>query len=431
MSIKRWMNIAALRLANNGFGVSSTTHSLLPVFGGRITTPKATHSTKVRQENEQHAQEAPLLIKKAAPLPHLYHLGSAAQDKKAQLISACPKKNDATHSLYDKRVYRQHVMNDAVFTKGSNLHDLDVLCHQIGQAIDNTPGLAGVIVQPELAGVDHLVLSQALSLVFAGQKSPAASAARGLACLRNLNLLEQIRHPTDFQAAIKSNYPSSMQCDGPPRLEDVWKMPESMDGWANEVNSAVEACFNQFQSSGVGNDANVDSDSDSDTASIATAHYDARLSIDTSSGESDITIVAGPQSDADDCKGGTLIPCPAVGDPMFHGVYTDEDYANAWRIAQQLELTPTGFNILKRITVRPATTADLNGSIVRHDDAALHIFLKGSREKMKEVQAKKWNMRIKPDPRSIYQYVNSVRLKEQTLLDKGLLAIQDHLRQSE
>ena len=60
-------------------------------------------------------------------------------------------------------------MNDAVFNKGSKLHDVDVLCHQIGQAIDDTSDQAGVIVQPELAGVD-LGIARDLREVTADQR---------------------------------------------------------------------------------------------------------------------------------------------------------------------------------------------------------------------------------------------------------------------
>jgi hypothetical protein len=144
--------------------------------------------------------------------------------------------------------------------------------------------------------------------------------------------------------------------------------------------------------------------------------------------------------------------CPNLGfGPGFTLAHADASYDHAdfdcaWRLAQALGGTPTGFQLLKKIT-RPLPD-DIHVSVKRFNDEMLHVFLDGTRALANEDRAA--GRPIRSDPYAVFHHI-SQRLRAgggadeapafpgrgnapvgptMSLLEKGLLTVKDYLDQS-
>jgi hypothetical protein len=157
------------------------------------------------------------------------------------------------------------------------------------------------------------------------------------------------------------------------------------------------------------------------------------------------------------------VDCPDIGcgwelnNPHDETWYDQEDFDAAWRLAQALASTPVGFDLLKKMTVTgksPSATPP-HPTIIRHDDAMLHVYLDATREMANEAK-KAGDRTFRADPNSVYYQLHQnlvaqgapadalARCKDNgslgtapdgtaitaTLLEKGLIAARDYLRQS-
>lgn len=97
--------------------------------------------------------------------------------------------------------------------------------------------------------------------------------------------------------------------------------------------------------------------------------------------------------------------------------FTQQDVANAWRLAIELEgAGEAGFNLLKHLMNTPAAPGHaLHPTVGRQRDSLLHTYLQTAREKVQETQrlgetlnpARAINNRLMPDPLSIHHHVNN------------------------
>jgi hypothetical protein len=152
------------------------------------------------------------------------------------------------------------------------------------------------------------------------------------------------------------------------------------------------------------------------------------------------------------------VECPnlAIADgtaPHANATYDNEDLDCAWRLAQVLGSTPAGFDLLNKITVtQPA--ANVHPSVAQHDSEMLHVYLDGTRELVLEAKKATPPVRVANHPNAIDRELtqalrrgnnnadvanpgqNGAAIPELaapnnlTVLQKGLIALKDHLTQS-
>lgn len=101
--------------------------------------------------------------------------------------------------------------------------------------------------------------------------------------------------------------------------------------------------------------------------------------------------------------------------------FTNQELDCAWRIAQALEKTPIGFAALKRIAQPMYGNRQVHASVQAHDDTMLHVYLRASHEKHRLAK------NIPSHPEGIF---GKVQDPPASLVDKSLLAVQNHLAQS-
>jgi hypothetical protein len=111
------------------------------------------------------------------------------------------------------------------------------------------------------------------------------------------------------------------------------------------------------------------------------------------------------------------VPVPAANvqpQPPGGGAFNQQDVANAWRLAIELERSgEAGFNLLKHLMVAPA--AGGHPTVARQRDALLHTYLQAAREKASETfqlgeplaGARATRNILMPDPRSIHEHINT------------------------
>jgi hypothetical protein len=110
--------------------------------------------------------------------------------------------------------------------------------------------------------------------------------------------------------------------------------------------------------------------------------------------------------------------CPNVGTendlPVRHATaaYDQTDFDCAWRIAQVLGSTTDGFEMLKRITVRPNPPNPTHESALKHDDDMLRVYLQATREmRNQELQANPHAV-IVNDPHQVYHKLDRIALQQ-------------------
>lgn len=117
-----------------------------------------------------------------------------------------------------------------------------------------------------------------------------------------------------------------------------------------------------------------------------------------------------------DLRKNILVPEAALPDG-----FTNRELDCAWRIAQALEKTPIGFAALKRIAQPMYGNRNVHASVQGHDDTMLHVYLRASHEKHRLAK------NIPSHPGGIF---GKVQDPPTSLVDKSLLAVQNHLAQS-
>jgi hypothetical protein len=327
------MNLASQR----GLGISSTTTSLIPELDTRTKTPEARNRSEVgRHANAALGGDS----KKLAQPPKPQHLGSAGTH--AKLVSDSKKK--FTSSL-DAKTYRRLIDSGHYFDNLSDAHDslLETALGRVRLALPVDPNRP-----EEMQGTDLAVLVQVLGEVAKTVPNKVQDVVRGLACLRNIDLLDSIRNPANTTTAV----------------------------------------INQN---------------------------------------------------------------PRVACPSDDGGFEQADLDCAWRLAQTLAKTPDGFDLLRKLTVS-TQPADLHKTVTWHDDGMLHVFLDATREMAKEAKlANQTDQPVVHDPDAVYDQIRKKMIaghatEEQlanpgqnmtrtvgnlTLLEKGVLALQDRLKRSE
>lgn len=313
-------------LVQRGWGISSTTTSWTP-FDSKTKTPEAKNAPQALRENETHPE---MPAKKIAPPPTWSSTGNQI---KQDLLDQQIKKNGVVAKLKNPNAHLDLLKNKKYFPQGkANQYDVATFTAQL-EVVKRQLAAQGSKVPEQIVGSDMMVLTQAIALACKGSENPIAEGARGLACLRNLNLLDGIRNP---------------QAEAP---------QENLDP-----------------------------------------------------------------------------PCPNVG--VGRNLHEDakfdrKDVACAWRIAQMLEMTPSGFATLKAIT-RPSAAPDhpVSPTVAKHDEIMLHVYLQGGREKIKEAAMQRNPVHLEADPFSLQAYLDGVDEGSKTLLDKGLGAVREHLNLS-
>ncbi len=101
--------------------------------------------------------------------------------------------------------------------------------------------------------------------------------------------------------------------------------------------------------------------------------------------------------------------------------FNEDEFACAWRIAQALEKTPTGFACLKKIAVPAHGEQAVHESVTSEDDKMLHVYMTAVREKAREDRL------LPVYPQGVFSEIPD---NPRTLLDKSLRAVQAHLVQS-
>ena len=175
-------------LVQRGWGISSTTTSWTP-FDSKTKTPEAKNAPQALRKNEKHPE---MPANKVAPVPTYSSTGNQI---KQNLLDQQNKKNGFVANLKNPRGHLDLLRNKKYFPQGrANQLDEQVIKTQL-EAVRIQLDAQGRKLPDQIANGDMTVLTLAIALACKGSENPMAEGARGLACLRNLNLLDGIRNP--------------------------------------------------------------------------------------------------------------------------------------------------------------------------------------------------------------------------------------------